>query len=115
MRPRSDEIQSSRMHDIRSGICPLCDHREIIEARALQIYGETGDNVAPLVVTYGKKPASFLSSEAWNTNEPYGRLRSYICRACGYVQSFATSPKDIPIDAKNETRLIHGEAQKPYR
>src|SRR4051812_19159357 len=98
------------MHDIRNGICPLCDHREIIEARALQLYGETGERVASLAVTY-----DCPAGGNWNTDEAHGLLKSYVCRACGYVQSFASNPGGIPIDSQNDTRLIKGDGAKPYR
>ena len=102
------------MHDMRNGICPLCDHREIIETLAPQRYGERGELVGSLAVTYAWRK-EFLQGEHWITDEPYGKLRLYVCRACGYTQSFATNPADIPIDSKNDTRLVHAGVKPLYR
>jgi hypothetical protein len=43
-------------------------------------------------------------------------IRRYVCRRCGYMQSFADNPTDIPIDEAHRTRLIKsGRTSGPYR
>jgi rubrerythrin len=91
------------MDDIRNGRCPLCEHNEIIAA----IPAEFGNNdyEVKAAITYdarwalpGRNPRS----------RAYGALTTYTCRSCGFVQSFADDPGEIPIDDAHRTRLIRG-------
>jgi hypothetical protein len=97
------------MIDIRLGRCPLCDHREIIEAAAAEFaHGEE----VPAAVTYERRWV--LSGR--NPDYPYGMLKLYVSRACGYCQYFADNPGGIPIGEDHQTRIIAGPARNhPYR
>jgi len=87
------------MHDIRSGRCPLCDHREILEAVAAE-FGDAGREV-PSAITYDARWV--LGGR--NPSHPHGLLRAYVCRACGYCQYFAQDPANIPVGEEYRTRL----------
>lgn len=94
---------------MRKGRCPLCDHREIIEAVPAEFIGGYERRVA---VTYDKR---WLSS-ARNASYPHGLLLMYVCRECGYTQWFAAQPDEIPIGEDYKTRVIKGPpVDAPYR
>jgi|RhiMethySRZTD1v2_1073278.scaffolds.fasta_scaffold13588_8 hypothetical protein len=97
------------MIDIRLGRCPLCDHPEIIEAVAAE-FAHAGVEV-PAAVTYDAR----LVQRGRNPGYPYGLLKLYVCRACGYCQYFADDPSSIPIGEEHQTRVIAGRARDPYR
>jgi hypothetical protein len=97
------------MIDIRLGRCPLCDHREIIEAVPVEFW-HGGD--APAAVTYDLR----WVLPGRNPSHPHGMLKLYVCRACGYCQYFADSPGEIPIGEEHQTRVIAGPSRDhPYR
>lgn len=99
------------MRDMRKGICPLCDHHEIVEG----VPGEFADNA-------GELPAAFTYESRWmlsgrNPHRAHGELRYYMCRRCGHVQWFVDAPESVPIGEKFQTRLIAGRRSdtEPYR
>jgi hypothetical protein len=89
------------MKDIRTGFCPLCEHDEIIEATPPD-FGDEAEHMA--AVTYA--PRKLMRGR--DPRRPFGMLLLYVCRHCGYCQSFANKPKEIPIGEDYETRLIKG-------
>ena len=96
--------------DIRAGVCPICEHHEIIERFATEFTGKTSFEVG-LAVAHGEKDGLLDHT----LNHPYGRLVLYVCRSCGYVQWFATEPAKIPIGPETGTRLITGPQKGTYR
>jgi hypothetical protein len=103
------------MLDMRQGTCPVCDHREIIEAELLEFSGEDDERQRSLAVTHGHDPGGFFSGPHFRPNSPKGTLKQYVCRSCGYVQWFAERPGEIPIGQQYRTRLINGPEATPYR
>ena len=98
------------MHDMRSGRCPLCDHRVILEAAPAE-FAENGLEVSQ-AVTYDARWV--LGGR--NPKYPHGRMMLYVCRACGYCQYFADGASAIPVGQEYRTRLIEGPPQgDPYR
>ncbi len=88
---------------MRKGECPLCNHDEVIEAIAMDL--------APVATQYPPGTGAFAAAVTHtfrdgNTFASHGIIRRYVCRRCGYLQSFADSPADIPIDEAHRTRLI---------
>ena len=99
------------MLDNRQGVCPLCEHNEIVEAVPAE-FGESNMEVSQQAITYD--PRWLMSGR--NPVYPHGKLMVYVCRRCGYVQWFAENPEGIPIGAEYQTRLIEGEGERgPYR
>jgi hypothetical protein len=94
------------MQDIRIGICPICDHREIIKAVPREF---TENQVLRLAVAHGRGYGGLAQELA------YGFLALFVCRSCGYSQLFAEDPAQIPIGADHETELIRGPEKQPYR
>jgi hypothetical protein len=93
------------MDDIRKGVCPLCQHNEVIET-PVKLPGGGELWVIPF------QPAIFSASPS----PPYGRAMLYICRRCGHFQAAIAKPDAIPIRAELGTRLIEGpKPQGPYR
>ena len=94
------------MQDIRAGICPLCDHREIIKATPREF---SRNHVLRLATAYDR---------GWtgvDKDGGHGFLQMFVCRSCGYSQLFAERPESIPISAEHETSLIRGPEKRPYR
>jgi hypothetical protein len=94
------------MQDIRTGICPLCDHREIIKATPREF---SRSHVLRLATAYDR---------GWtgvDKNGGHGYLQQFCCRSCGYSQFFAESPHTIPIDDEHETSMIRGPEKQLYR
>jgi len=78
---------------MRNGKCPKCNLQEIYYSK------EQG-----LIVTGGKP--SYLNvfvfkENGWNSENEYLNLEHYLCRACGYVESYASTTD--PMFAKLET------------
>jgi len=95
------------MEDIRKGVCPLCGHREILEAPGVRV--EEG-RTHPLALSYLVRNRD---STGPRTIE-FGSLKSYSCTGCGYTQWFVADPKR-PIGAPG-TRVLKGpEPAGPYR
>lgn len=93
------------MHDMRNGICALCNHPEVIDAPAIEYTGE-GESVR-LAVAHVPAPLEFIPSSTRTVDDrPYGLLRVLVCRSCGFVQWFASKPRNIPIDQSSDTKLI---------
>jgi hypothetical protein len=98
------------MIDIRSGRCPLCDHREVLEA----IPAEFGDGSRELAAAVTYDARWMLPGR--NPGYPRGPLKLYVCRGCGFTQHFADDPAAIPVGPEHKTRLIAGPApEPPYR
>lgn len=98
------------MLDIRKGVCPLCEHTEIVESVPADFGSKDHERTA--AVTY--EPRWVVAGR--NPNYPHGMLRFYVCRSCGYVQWFAEDPGSIPIGDRYLTRIISGPAKtEPYR
>ena len=97
------------MHDMRDGICPLCQHNRVLEA----VPGEfvDGDREEVRAVTYD--PRWLMAGR--NPRHPHGPLKTYVCRKCGYVQWFAEGPGDIPVGEEYMTRIIEGPEPGAYR
>jgi hypothetical protein len=95
------------MEDIRKGVCPLCQHNEIVESVPKVVAGATNLRTYPLVAQ--------ADQGFWNVSS-HGALALYACRRCGYAQLFARAPGEIPIGEEYETRLVKGsETGSPYR
>jgi hypothetical protein len=92
------------MKDIRQGICPLCEHNQIIESKPIDYVH--GDLSYPAAVTYDMG----WFSERMKPSKPHGLLRRYVCQRCGFCQTFALAPETIPVDEAHETRIIEGPA-----
>jgi hypothetical protein len=92
------------MEDIRKGVCPLCRHSVILEfATGQAVASET--QTVPWTTIVREQPVKRT-----------GELQMFICRSCGYAQSFARAPADIPVGADHHTRIINGpEPVGPYR
>jgi hypothetical protein len=90
------------MRDMREGVCALCAHQEILEV----IPGEfvDGGMERPAAATY--KPRWMLDGR--NPSHPVGLLRRYVCRHCGYSQTFVLEPGEIPLEAGYKASLIRG-------
>ena len=101
------------MEDMRKGVCSLCEHTEVIEAIAMDL--------APVETAWPPGTGAFAAAVTHtfrdgNTFASHGVIRRYVCRRCGFMQSFADSPADIPIDEAHRTRLIKSaRASGPYR
>jgi rubrerythrin len=96
--------------DMRAGVCPICEHHEIIERNATEFTGKSSFEVG-LAVAHGEKDGLLDH----RLNHPFGRLVLYVCRSCGHVQWFAQNPAKIPIGDKTGTRLIAGPEKPLYR
>ena len=96
--------------DMRAGVCPICEHHEIIERLATEHTGKTSWEVG-MAVAHGEKD-SWLDHPL---NHPFGRLVLYVCRSCGHVQWFALDPAKIPIGESTGTRLVSGPEKPLYR
>lgn len=94
------------MQDIRIGICPICDHREIVKAIPREF---SEHEVIRLAAAHGRGFGGMARELA------YGFLAIFVCRSCGYCQVFAESPGEIPIGKDYETELIRGPEKLPYR
>lgn len=101
----------SGMKDLRNGVCPLCQHNEIIESKVLDfIDGQIARDGAVAYEQTG------LLIKTPDDRYPHGLLMMYVCRACGLTQTFAQDPGSIPIGDEYGTRLIRGQAgTEPYR
>ncbi len=91
------------MVDMRSGVCAVCNHPEVIDAPALDYLDE--DNPTPVAVTHAPGSMNFLQPTS-GVSRPYGVLRMLVCRSCGFVQWFASKPHRIPISENYNTTLI---------
>ncbi len=89
------------MTDMRKGTGALCGHKEIIAATPGEFYGDLAVE-AEAAVTY--HPRAILPGR--NFGHPYGLLRMYVCRSCGFTQTFAENPEEIPIGEKYKTRKV---------
>jgi hypothetical protein len=104
------------MEDIRKGTCPLCEHEEIIRCKPVDFAPPTltdSKGVVPLAATHVSR---FFGGP--NPRRPVGVFHAFVCRACGYSQWFAGTPKEIPIGSEWDTDLItprRPEPQGPYR
>lgn len=90
------------MRDMREGVCALCAHQEILEV----IPGEFVDGglERPAAATY--KPRWIMNGR--NPQHPVGLLRRYVCRHCGFAQTFVMDPQDIPLEEGYKASLIQG-------
>jgi hypothetical protein len=97
------------MEDIRKGTCPLCQHNEIIAAFATDLAPDGhGTGAFAASITHTMRGGQRFQS--------HGVIIRYVCRRCGFIQSFAEAPSMIPIDPAHRTSLIKGpEPQGPYR
>lgn len=95
------------MLDMRNGVCALCNHPEVIDAPALEYLDD--DEATPLAVTHEPDALDFLEAKS-PLAKPYGALRLFVCRKCGFTQWFASKPHRIPIDEAHGTRLITPES-----
>lgn len=95
------------MPDIREGICPLCNHNEVIGASAADFVGTAGP-ARPMSVTY---------EIGWGGVKHIGVFDTFVCRRCGFTQWFARDPDQIPVGEGYGTRLIKGTRNEggPYR
>ncbi len=99
------------MSDIRNGICPGCDHDEIIESVA---YEKGHHGYHALSVTHERvKVLGVLGG--FDPDKPIGVLLMYVCRRCGLTQWYANRPDEIPIDEEHRTRLVKGDRGGPFR
>lgn len=100
------------MIDMRKGTCPICQHYEILEVVPADFADANLEQ--EMAVTY--EPRWVMPGR--NPSHPYGPLRIYVCRGCGYAQWFASDPQAIPVGEQHKTRLIRGPRpgeDGPYR
>jgi len=99
------------MEDIRKGACPLCLHNEIIEGPVFDL-SPTRDPQTGALDGQGAFPAgfSYTGGSARGAIVVHGPLTRYACRKCGYTQTFAGTPMEIPIGPKHGTRILSGAA-----
>jgi hypothetical protein len=90
------------MLDMRKGVCALCHHDQVIDAPALEYSDESPIRLA---VTHAPDSLEFFDTKQ-SIDRPLGLLRILVCRACGYVQWFASRPEKIPVDEAHGTRLV---------
>lgn len=96
--------------DLRTGVCPLCDHDEAIEAVPNE-FGFSGYSATQLAVTHRAEGV-----DRKRRDYPVGKLMLYVCRKCGHAQWFAATPEKIPIGDDYQTKLIQGRPpQGPFR
>ncbi len=97
------------MEDIRKGVCPLCRHNEILKTNPAGIIGS--GVVVPLYAHHENRDSVWSPS-----GEPSGETHLFVCRSCGFAQSFVTNASEIPIGPDHHTELIRGpEPSGPYR
>jgi hypothetical protein len=89
------------MLDMRSGVCAICGGEEIVEAIKRDLLDESAEYQA---VTY--EAVDFGNLVPVYQRVPYGVLRMYVCRSCGFVQHFADNPATIPIGDEYLTRIV---------
>ncbi|WP_394840814.1 hypothetical protein LZC95_27530 [Pendulispora brunnea] len=96
------------MHDIREGTCPLCHHNEIVRAMPRAI--DDSDDAGSYMLTVTHARTAQLSGMVFSLRPPvaFGIIEAYVCRRCGFVQTFAREPEKIPIGEKFETTLVRG-------
>jgi hypothetical protein len=82
--------------DIRSGICPLCRHGEIVAAHAIR-----DGQMFPLATVRARQGKHSLQSI-----DPVGAFYACICRSCGYTQFFTWNPEAIPVAEEYGTELL---------
>ena len=113
------------MEDIRKGVCPLCQHKQILEATPQlnavahaggALRGSEQPHIA-MIASRGNAAWTLIKDAfTGQGGEPTGEWRTYACRACGFAQTFVTDCSAIPIGEKFGTRLLNGgEAEGPYR
>ena len=98
------------MDDLRTGICPLCDHREVLRRQVTEFSGKASYQVK-LAFAYGEAEGIFDHA----LQHPHGLLWMYVCRGCGYAQWFAQDPAKIPIDPALGIELVKGPDKGLYR
>lgn len=88
-----------------SGECPKCSGREFL-------------HIPQLVDFQNSVIAAHVSSKDWETSGKMtvtGVVQAIICRACGFMELYATEPAKIPIDEiPGAERLSPGKGG-PYR
>ena len=94
---------------MRQGVCPICDHNEVIEAVVRDLLDDSAEYKA---VTY--EAVNFGTIVPVYQRVPHGVLKMYVCRDCGYTQWFADNPRNIPIGKDFMTKLVVGpDSGKP--
>ena len=91
------------MLDMRHGTCAVCGHTEIIDAPAREFLDK--NETVRIAVTRVPESLDFLDPRD-AVERPIGLLRMLVCRACGYLQWFASRPERIPIGEAYETKLV---------
>jgi hypothetical protein len=91
------------MHDMRNGICALCQYPEVIDAPAVEYTSD--DDPVRLAVTHAPDSLDFFDDKK-SIERPFGVLRVLVCRSCGFVQWFASQPQKIPVNENHGTTLI---------
>ncbi|WP_394832636.1 hypothetical protein LVJ94_39645 [Pendulispora rubella] len=79
---------------------------------------DDSDDAGSYVLTATHARTEQLSGMVFGMRPPvvFGIIEAYICRRCGFVQSFAREPEKIPIGEKYETTLVRGPKDgNPYR
>lgn len=87
------------MRDMRSGVCAVCDHDEVIAAPAKSRGYKSH---------YNRVVAAVIDPGFFSFGEEVGAVRLYACRRCGFAQTFLDAPEKIPVGAKHGTRLVRG-------
>jgi predicted nucleic-acid-binding Zn-ribbon protein len=96
---------------MKSGVCPKCSSRDIIEAKAAEYGGGAGFEV-PMAVT--AEPRWFLKwlLPSRDPRRPKGLLVMYVCRDCGYTEWYALDPKSIPIGPEWKTKQMQPSQER---
>ena len=98
----SSDDQTTHL-DMRKGLCPVCQHNQVIEAVVRDLLEDSAEYKA---VTY--EAVNFGNIVPVYERVPHGVLRMYVCRQCGYTQWFADEPQNIPIGEKYLTKIVYG-------
>ena len=92
------------MTDMRSGICALCQHPEVVRAHPKD---RTHSGEIPL--------GAVAEIHAFSPDVIFGAFVTFVCRRCGFTQWFAAEPSKIPIGAEHGTSLVLPSDANTYR
>jgi hypothetical protein len=95
---------------------------EMRERTAIVGGKSNAEHTVPMAVTWaqGQEYAGVFTmktipSATADTSAPFGRLYTFVCRTCGFVEWYAANPAEIPIGAAHGTTLVEASSDRPYR
>ena len=87
------------MQDMRSGVCALCGHDEVVACPASSRGYKS---------SYNRVVAAVVDPGFFSFNREVGAVTLYACRKCGFAQTFVEAPEAIPIGEAHGTKLVSG-------